>query len=197
MPQIREIRARFDRDSIVVYQAYSDQIAIAALKEQRFVAPFSFQRMTWVKPSFLWLMHRSQWGKRANQQRTLAVHIKRSGWDKALSCGVLTHPEPTIYRNPTVWEAEFQEAKVHIQWDTERTLRGAALNCFSIQVGISRHLIQEFVNDWIVRIEDLTPIVAKIRNLIHSGDESRAKQLLPSEKIYAVEQASARRIHLG
>jgi len=53
---LHEIRASYTRDSVVVYQAYSKQIADAALSAQRFVAPFSFNRMTWIKPSSLWLM---------------------------------------------------------------------------------------------------------------------------------------------
>jgi hypothetical protein len=57
MPAEREIRAHFDRETIVVYQAYPPAIADAVLAAQCFVAPFSFQRMTWIKPSFLWLMH--------------------------------------------------------------------------------------------------------------------------------------------
>ena len=48
-----EIRADSDRDTIAVYQAYSPAIADAALKAGRFVPPFSFHRMTWIKPSFL------------------------------------------------------------------------------------------------------------------------------------------------
>lgn len=46
-----EIRADYNHDSIVVYQAYNDSIADAALRNQRFVAPFCFHRMTWIKPS--------------------------------------------------------------------------------------------------------------------------------------------------
>lgn len=53
MPKTHEIRASYDRDGIVVYQAYSSAIADPALKAQRFVEPFSFGRMTWIKPSFL------------------------------------------------------------------------------------------------------------------------------------------------
>jgi hypothetical protein len=56
MPHQREIRADFDRETIVIYQAYSASIAEAALKVGRFVSPFSFGRMTWIKPSFLWLV---------------------------------------------------------------------------------------------------------------------------------------------
>ncbi|WP_199484837.1 DUF4291 family protein [Actinomadura craniellae] len=54
----REIRADHDRDTIVVYQAYGPAIARPALAAQRFVPPFSTGRMTWIKPSFRWLMHR-------------------------------------------------------------------------------------------------------------------------------------------
>ncbi len=46
-----EIRADYDTDTIVVYQAYAPAIADAALRAGRFVAPFSFHRMTWIKPS--------------------------------------------------------------------------------------------------------------------------------------------------
>ncbi len=50
----RRIRAAYDNETIVVYQAYSPAIALPALQAQRFVAPFSRSRMTWIKPSFLW-----------------------------------------------------------------------------------------------------------------------------------------------
>ena len=99
MPSQYEIRADYDADSIVVYQAFSPNIALPALKEKRFVAPFSFNRMTWIKPSFLWLMERSNWGQKSGQEYTLAVRIKRSGWDEALSLAVLTHPEKSIFKN--------------------------------------------------------------------------------------------------
>jgi hypothetical protein len=56
-----EIRADHDRTSIVVYQAYRPDIAQPAVKHGRFVPPFSRTRMTWIKPSFLWLMARSNW----------------------------------------------------------------------------------------------------------------------------------------
>jgi len=57
-----QIRAMYDENSITVYQAYSRAIALPALQNNRFVAPFSFKRMTWIKPSFLWLMQKSHWG---------------------------------------------------------------------------------------------------------------------------------------
>ena len=57
----RQIRALFDDDTITVYQAYSKTIAEAAVREQRLTASpeFSGTRMTWVKPSWCWMMYRS------------------------------------------------------------------------------------------------------------------------------------------
>lgn len=185
MSNLYEIRADYDRETIVVYQAYSSPIADAALKAQRFVAPFSFRRMTWIKPSFLWLMHRSNWGQKSGQTRILGIRISRSGWEKALSLGVLTSPEKAVYASADQWNAEFQQARVHIQWDTERSSRGAPLPCFSIQVGLSRHIIQEYVDDWIVGIEDLTPLVRKL-NALRKGSSKSLKRMLPPEKVYPV-----------
>jgi len=193
----REIRADYDRDTIAIYQAYSPVIADAALAAGRFVAPFSFQRMTWIKPSFLWLMHRSNWGQKSGQERVLCVRVKRAGWEKALSMGVLTSYEPRVFASPDEWASEFASAQVHIQWDTERSLRGAALPVFSIQVGLSRHVIREFVEEWIARIEDFTPRVRKMRELLKAGKPDHAKRELPGERVYAVPSTLAKRLFLG
>jgi hypothetical protein len=186
VPKEHEIRANYDRETIVVYQAYPPVIADAALGAGGFVAPFSFHRMTWVKPSFLWLMHRSNWGRKAGQGRTLAVRVKRSGWEKALRSAVLTSFERSVFQTPEDWAEHFRGARVHVQWDPERSLRGAALPYFSIQVGLSRHIIREYVEDWVVGIEDFTPRVRKIRDLLHSGQADRAKKHLPPERLYPV-----------
>jgi hypothetical protein len=188
------IRADYDRDSIVVYQAYGARIADEALRNQRFVAPFSFNRMTWIKPSFLWLMHRSNWGRKRGQERTLAVRIRRAGWEQALAAAVLTHPEPSIHPSPGEWSRAFNAATVHVQWDTERALRGGALEHYSIQVGISRHLIRTFVDEWILQITDLTPTVTKIRTALKSGKHKGIKRLLPPERPYPMADAVAARI---
>ena len=197
MPQPYEIRAAYDRETTVVYQAYSDAIADSAIKAQRFVEPFSFGRMTWIKPSFLWLMHRSNWGTKSGQERTLAVTISRSGWESALSRAVLTAFEPSVFRSKPEWAEQFDRAEVHVQWDPERSLRGAALDYYSIQVGISRHVIREFVDDWIVRIEDLSAKVAKMHALLRAGKADEAKRHLPSERVYAPPPAIARRLMIA
>lgn len=195
MSQLHEIRADYDARTIVIYQAYNDAIADAALAAQRFVAPFSMRRMTWIKPSFLWLMHRSNWAKKSGQTRILGVRISRAGWDEALSHGVLTHPEPSIHGSRDAWRTRFEQALVHVQWDPERSLRGQALDHYSIQVGLSRHLIEPFATEWIVSITDETPRAHKIAQLMQArGKKQQVTRHLPSERPYPVAPEVARRL---
>ena len=189
-----EIRADYDTGTITVYQAYPSPIADGALRRGTFVAPFSFGRMTWIKPSFLWLMERSNWGQKSGQERILAVRITRAGWEEALRQAVLTHPEPGVYRDPDDWRRQFDAAPVHVQWDPERSLRGESLSHKSIQVGLSRHVIHTFVEDWITDIKDLTPLVRKLHQLIRTGQAGKAKALLPKERVYPVDLAIGKRL---
>ncbi len=194
MPTKHEIRADFGHDTIVVYQAYDDRIADSALAKGRFVGPhFSFSRMTWIKPSFLWLMHRSHFATKKGQTRVLAVRMTRAGFDRALSIAVSTDPTARMYPKYDAWRAAFGAAPVHVQWDTERSITGDALGHYSIQVGVSRHVIHEFVDDWIVSISDMTERVTKLRELVHGRRLDRAKALVPPERAYAVPDEVARR----
>lgn len=183
MSHLREIRATFDRETITIYQAYNEAIALSAVEAQKFVPPFSFNRMTWIKPSFLWLMERSGWGKKSNQEYILAIKIKRSFWEEALSNAVLTHPEKALYKEDALWEKLFSEAKIYVQWDPERNLQGTKLPHRSIQVGVSRFWAEKY-NEAIVSIENLTTLAHKIDQLRKEGKTENAKRLLPTQKTY-------------
>ncbi|MFD4154610.1 DUF4291 domain-containing protein [Streptomyces hydrogenans] len=182
-----QIRADYDARTIVVYQAYAPAIADAALRAGRFVAPFSFRRMTWIKPSFTWLMHRSNWARKPGQERVLAVRMTREGWEEALSQAVLTTADP----------AAVAQAAVHVQWDPERSPRGAALNHYSIQVGVGRHLIRTFTDDWVVSLTDLTPHVRKAASLMQTGHAAKARRLFPAERVYPLPGALEKRLSSG
>lgn len=197
MAAVREIRADYDRGTIAIYQAYSSAIADAALAAGRFVPPFSFHRMTWIKPSFVWLMHRSNWGLKSSQERVLCVRVKREGWERALSQACLTSFEPEVFTSPDEWAEKFAAAHVHLQWDPERSLRGAGLPYYSIQVGLSRHLIKTFVDEWVTHIEDMTPRVRKMYDFLQSGQADKAKRLLPPERVYPVHSELAKRLRLS
>ena len=190
----RQIRADYDRDSIVVYQAYRKDIAQPTIKAGRFVEPFSWGRMTWIKPSFLWLMARSNWGTKSGQEHILAIRIKRDGWERALSLGVLTSFESKTHQHQSKWRSQFDNATVHIQWDPERTINGKKLEHRSIQVGLSRDIIREFTDDWILDISDFTARTRKIRSLYLAGNLKRAKDQLPPERVYSVSNDVGRQL---
>ncbi|MFI9326615.1 DUF4291 domain-containing protein [Kitasatospora sp. NPDC052868] len=186
-PALYQVRADHDARSIVVYQAYPPAVADPAVRAQRFVPPFSFNRMTWIKPSFRWLMHRSNWARKAGQERVLAVRITREGWEEALSQAVLTSSDP----------ASVARAAVHVQWDPERSLRGAALNHYSIQVGVGRGLIRTFAEEWVVGITDVTPQVRRVAELVQGGQAAKAQRLLPPERVYPLPEPTGRRLLPG
>jgi len=197
MTAAREIRADFDRDTLVVYQAFHPSIADAAVAAQRFVAPFSMHRMTWIKPSLLWLMERSGWGRRARQERTLAVRIRRSAWDEALRSAVLTNYEAGIHPSGSEWRAALDAARVRVQWDPERSLRGAKLDHRAIQVGLHRDIVAAYAREWVVAIDDLSERVRKMRRLLDDKQVARARRLLPRERPYPVDEVTRRRLGMG
>ena len=93
-PPPRQVRAVFDAETVIVYQAYGHEIADAALAAGTFIAPFSMNRMTWIKPSFLWMMHRCGWASKPGQGRVLAIRMSRSGFEAALGESCLSHFGP-------------------------------------------------------------------------------------------------------
>jgi hypothetical protein len=171
---MREIRADYDDQSIVVYQAYSPHIAEPAVAAQRFVPPFKMERMTWIKPSFLWMMYRCGYAQKEGQERVLAVRITRAGFDWAVSNAV----ESSIRGKPAV----------RVQWDPERGLRHEALQHRSIQIGLTREAVQKYVNEWTVSITDVTPLAREVHAAVRAGDDDAARALLPVERPYAVSE---------
>lgn len=177
----KEIYAYYNREHIRVYQAYNKQIAEQAVSLQTFGNNFSLNRMTWIKPSFLWLMYRSNWGTKKNQEYILALDIYREAFDSLLERAVLTSPEE---HNSDSWEKDFKETTVYCQWDNDRSISGKALNRYAIQIGIKSDILKDFISSGIYKITDLTPSVEKWNEQRKSGKTDLKN--FPAEKIYPV-----------
>jgi hypothetical protein len=180
----RQVRAVFDARTITVYQAYSPAIAEPAIAAGRFVPPFKPGRMTWIKPSFLWMMYRSGWATKPGQERVLAVQITRDGFERALSSSSLSHYEPGTYASEQQWAERKNTTPVRIQWDPERSLLLEPLRHRAIQVGLSGDAVRRYVNDWTVSISDVTGLAHEIHSLITAGDLTAARTKLPAEHPY-------------
>ncbi len=190
----REIRAHFNDEAVTVYQAYSTTIAEAALAAGRFVPPFKVGRMTWIKPSFLWMMHRCGWATKPDQERVLAITITRAGFEWALAHSSLSHHDPAVYASYSDWSEIKATAPVRIQWDPERSLRLEPLDHRAIQIGLGGAASNRYVNDWTVAIADATPLARQIHELVRHGDFDTANVLLPNETRYPLDAQLAARI---
>ena len=181
---MRQIRALYTPETITVYQAYPPGIARPALAAGRFVPPFKRERMTWIKPSFLWMMYRCGWATKPDQETVLAVEITRTGFEEALAQACLSHFDPARYASHEEWSRQLEESPVRVQWDPERSLRLGALPYRSLQVGLSGTAVHRYVDEWLVRLTDVTPLVREIHELVLAGDDDTARALLPTEEEY-------------
>lgn len=180
----KEIRAVYDNDTITVYQAYKRAIALPAVKYQKFVSPFKMERMTWIKPSFLWMMYRCGWAQKEGQEHVLAIKIKHEGWQWAMDNACLSHFDASIHQSQEEWKENVKNSPVRIQWDPERDIHLEKLDYRTIQVGLSGEAVPLYVNEWITEISDITALSKNIKSLIDQDETEEAKKLLPQEKIY-------------
>ena len=182
----RQIRAQYTADSLIVYQAFSAEIANAALRAQTFTSPFRLNRMTWIKPSFLWMMYRSGCGTRPGQDRILAVEITRQGFEWALSHSCLSRYDPAAYSTEREWRELLATSPVRIQWDPDRDLLLRPQSARAIQVGLAGEAVLLYVSSWIKSIRDVTTDANTIRTLVEAERLGDAQTRLPKETIYAL-----------
>lgn len=172
----RQIRAVYDETTITVYQAYNREIAASAIEACTFVSPpFKRTRMTWIKPSFLWMMYRCEWARKdPDQHHVLAVSITRIGFEWALANSCLGH----------VGQGDSQRPPVRVQWDPERNLHFRPLPHRSIQIGLGGHTVDRYVDEWIVDIRDVTGVARGIGDAVARDDLDVARVMLPAERPY-------------
>ena len=177
-----KIYARYDDDTIRVYQAYNDTIADEAVMLKTFGPSFKMGRMTWIKPSFLWMMYRSGWATKEGQNRILAIDMKRIGFDFLIKNAVLSSFSPKIHETYDCWKTALRQSEIRCQWDPERDIWGNPLNQRTIQVGIKGSMVVSYVNNWIVKIIDITQEVINMQDNIKS--KKFVKSQLPIEIEY-------------
>ncbi|MFD9481023.1 DUF4291 domain-containing protein [Streptomyces nojiriensis] len=180
----RQIRAAHTGTTITVYQAYSPSLGVPAARDGRFPPAWKRERMTWIKPSFLWMMYRCGWGTKADQETVLAVEITREGFDRALRDACLSHYVPDVHEDRTAWKESLLGAPARVQWDPERDLRLNPLPYRSLQLGLSGPASRAYADEWTVSIRDVTGLAREIRGLLGAGDEAAARALLPVETPY-------------
>ncbi|MFI1400666.1 DUF4291 domain-containing protein [Streptomyces sp. NPDC020681] len=184
----RRIRALHTADTITVYQAYAPRIGLPAARDGRFPAEWKRDRMTWIKPSFLWMMYRCGWGLKEDQETVLAVEITREGFDWALRNACLSHYDSDVHTDQADWKRQLRSSPARVQWDPERDLRLNPLPYRSLQLGLGGEAPRLYADEWTVSISDVTPLAHRIHALVRDGDLDAADRLLPEERPYPAGQ---------
>ncbi|WP_330317474.1 DUF4291 domain-containing protein [Streptomyces platensis] len=180
----RRIRALHTDTTVTVYQAYSPALGLPAARDGRFPVAWKRERMTWIKPSFLWMMYRCGWGEKADQETVLAIEIDRAGFDWALRNACLSHYDADEHADREGWRRELKGAPARVQWDPERDLGLRALPYRSLQLGLSGEASRRYADEWTVAIRDVTPLAREVRALVRAGETAAAAALLPEERPY-------------
>lgn len=193
----RHILAHFDADTIVVYQAYRPSIGRWAADHGRFGGDdFSLDRMSWVKPNFLWMMYRSGWGTKEGQEVVLAVRLRRAAFDELLAAAVHSSHEPAVYGDRREWQRAVARSDVRLQWDPDHDPSGAKLERRAIQLGLRGAALASYAEASIVELTDVSEFVAEQRRVWTSGTHDEL--VTPREEVYPVaDPAVARRLGLS
>ncbi len=189
----RHIMAQFDDASIVVYQAYRPSIASYAVEHQRFGGEFSFSRMSWIKPNFLWMMFRSGWATKEGQERILAIHLRRSFFDEMLLSAVASSFGASGQDSLEAWKLSLAKSTVRSQWDPDHDPQGNAVERRAIQLGLKGESLRRYGCDQLLKIEDITPLVEEQRQNV----ENPTELLIPVEQVYQPPQSAAQAIGLS
>ena len=184
----RHILAQFDADSIVVYQAYNEAIGHFAAKHGHFGGDFSFNRMSWIKPNFLWMMYRSGWAEKPDQTCVLAVTLPRPLWEDILSLAVPSTFDPELYESEKSWQTAVAHSEVRLQWDPDHSPRGGKLARRAIQLGLRGNMLRRF-SDQALSIEDISAFAREAHAIVQSDDWTAL--LTPHEEVYPLPLSSS------
>lgn len=201
-------------DLITVYQAYNAAIATAACAAQKLDASplFKLTRMTWIKPSWCWMMYRAGYSyKDANQARILALRMRKGDlWTLLRTAELTTHAPrsppgtsaPSAGPDASPSDASGADAaeatrttdtekpksgKVKVQWDPERDTRLEKLDYRSIQIGIPAGMAARWISEWIVDITDVTGTARDLKKVL-DGEPGITDEELAERGLYPVEE---------
>lgn len=184
LPQVgKHIFAQQTDELILVYQAYRPSIGNYAIEHQVFGGPdYSYNRMSWLKPNFLWMMYRSGWAAKSGQEKILGIWIKKSDFDIILYNSAFTSYAQTSDMSHEEWKASLHENEIRLQWDPDHYPNGEKHTRKAIQLGIKGNLLEQFGKKMIVEIIDLSEFVNSQR--ANAMNQSYDNLLVAKETVY-------------
>ena len=188
--QGKHILAHYNADTIVVYQAYRPSIGKYAIENRAFGGDFSYSRMSWIKPNFLWMMFRSGWGTKEGQELILGLRILRQFFDALLARAVTSSWDSSDQTAYDEWKAAVARSDVRLQWDPDHDPHGKPLSRRAMQLGLRGAALEAFGRCELLEVIDMTNFVAEQRSHLQ---RELAQLKTPIERIYVPDDASIAR----
>jgi Domain of unknown function (DUF4291) len=193
--QGKHILAHHDAETIVVYQAHRPSIGEYAIRHREFGDGFSYARMSWIKPNFLWMMYRSGWGTKEGQEVTLGLRLRRVFFDRVLAQAVASSLDQSDHTSHVSWRAAVETSDVRLQWDPDRDPHGNAVARRAIQLGLRGAVLEDFGKRELLEVIDMTDFVAEQRDLMSRIGAGELRT--PVERVYVSgDEAISRRLKL-
>lgn len=174
------IMAQYNDEEIIVYQSYRKEIGEFAVRNQYFGGDFSLERMTWIKPNFLWMMYRNGWGSKEGQECVLALHLKMEAFKAYLQNAVYSSYDKNLGVSEEEWKDQVKESSVRLQWDPDHDPFGNKLERRAIQIGLRNNLIHSFAIEDIILIEDISDFVKEQYQFVLN--DNLESLMIPDEK---------------
>ena len=172
----------FKNEYIIVYQAYNKSIAEYSVENQILGgSEFSYSRMSWIKPNFLWMMYRCGWAEKENQERVLAIWIKKEVFEDILENATFTSYISEYFETEQKWREELNTKKVRLQWDPDHNPHGNKTERRAIQLGLKDEVLEKFGKEQIECIMDITDFVKEQKK--HIDRLQIDKLLIPKERV--------------
>jgi hypothetical protein len=185
----RHILAHYDADTIIVYQAYKPSTRDWSVKHGQLGGPeFSFNRMSWIKPNFLWMMYRCGWASKEGQETVLALRIRRAFFELILERAVPSSFDGALYADHAEWKQALEASEVRLQWDPDHAPSGAPVERRAIQLGLRGDMLRAFATSEMLEVSDMTAFVHEQAH--HALGQSLK---MPKERPFVPESAAARR----
>lgn len=178
----KQVMGLLSGDELTVYQAFNPNIAAWAVANQQFGGPhYSFNRMSWIKPGFLWMMYRAGWAAKENQQQILAIRLPLVHFKTILSEATITSFDPAYFATQEEWKKELDKTEVRLQWDPDHDPYGAKQERKAIQIGMKGNILKQFCTEWVTGIEDITQFVRNEYTKVLAGKTDELE--LPVEDV--------------
>lgn len=179
-------------NSIIFYQAYKESIAFSSVRNQVLGgADFSYDRMSWIKPGFLWMMHRSGWATKESQERILAIEIDKNDFILILKQAVHSSYKPKLYKSNNEWSASLKNSDVVIQWDPDHDPFGRKIDRRAIQIGLRGDTLEKFGKHYVKRISDITSFIKEQQFILRTKGEDDL--MIPIETIFKIDDELLRK----